>query len=89
MISPWIIGAIIGLSVLFGVGSRFVFKKTDNVVEQAAERVIKDYTNIDIDLSPDTPDGRERSFVMDEPLDINKALADLPSELPDKKILKD
>jgi hypothetical protein len=47
---------IVGLAIILGVGSRFAFKSTDNPVEEIAEVVIKDKTNIDIDLSPDTPE---------------------------------
>ena len=47
---------IIGTAILLGVGSRWAFKETDNIVEEAAERVIKDKINWDVDLSPDTPD---------------------------------
>jgi len=75
MVSPWIIGVLISLSVLIGVGSRFFFKRTDNIVEETAEKVIKDHTGVDIDLSPDTPDkdlpGREKSLVMEEPIDVD------------------
>lgn len=40
-----------------GLVSRFVFKmKPDNVIEEFAEKVIKNQTGIDIDLSPDSND---------------------------------
>ena len=45
---------LVGLAVIIGVGSRFVFKKSDNIIEEMAEKVIKDRTGFDIDLSPDT-----------------------------------
>lgn len=47
---------IVGVSVLLGMGSRFVFKKSDNVVEEYAEKVIKEKTGYDVDLSPDNTD---------------------------------
>ena len=50
-----IIGTAI-LASLVGIASRFLFKKTDNIVEEVAERIIKHKTGHDIDLSPDTPD---------------------------------
>lgn len=40
-----------------GLVSRFVFKKKpDNFVEEFAEKVIKDQTGVNVDLSPDNPD---------------------------------
>lgn len=44
---------LVGCAVI-GVGSSLVFKmKKDNKAEQAAEQVIKKYSGIDIDLSPE------------------------------------
>jgi len=58
MITIW--GAlIIGVSLIVGIGSRFIFKKTDNIVEETAEKIIKEKTGFDIDLSPDTPEKKE------------------------------
>ena len=55
-----IVGAIvIGIAIIGGIASRFIFKKTDNVVEEIAEHIIKDKTGHDIDLSPDTPEGEK------------------------------
>ena len=53
-----IIVLIIMITVgIVGVGSRFVLKKgPDNKIEEAAEKIIKKHLDIDIDLSPDTPD---------------------------------
>lgn len=52
-----VIGAIVlGLSIIIGVGSRR-WLKTDNIIEETAEVIIKNKTGCDIDLSPDTPDG--------------------------------
>jgi len=53
---------VVGAAVVVGVASRFIFKKTDNVVEEVAEKIIKDKTGIDVDLSPDTKekDGKDK-----------------------------
>jgi len=45
---------IVSAAVVVGVASRFIFKKSDNVVEEIAEKIIKDKTGYDVDLSPDT-----------------------------------
>lgn len=45
---------MIATAIIAGVASRFVFKKSDNVVEEIAEEIIKEKTGYDIDLSPDT-----------------------------------
>lgn len=50
------VGIIVLILAACGIASRFVFKKTDNIVEEMAERAIKEKTGYDIDLSPDTPD---------------------------------
>lgn len=50
-----IIGAIVGTCVLVGVVSRY-FLPDDNILEECAEEVIKEYTGVDIDLSPSTPE---------------------------------
>ena len=54
----WILAALIaGVAAIGGVVSRVVFKKKpDNFVEEFAEKVIKDQTGVNVDLSPDTPD---------------------------------
>jgi hypothetical protein len=55
-----IIGIIIvTVAVLAGIASRFVFKKSDNIVEEIAEHIIKNKTGHDVDLSPDTPEKKE------------------------------
>ena len=51
-----ILGIAIVLAGLGGITARFIFKKTDNVVEEMAEKFIERKIGIDIDLSPDTPD---------------------------------
>lgn len=52
----WIKIAIIGVSAIVGVGSIFVLKKQDNHVEETCEKIIKDQTGVDVDLSPLTPE---------------------------------
>jgi len=47
---------IVTLAVIGGIASRFIFKKSDNVVEEIAEDIIKRQTGKDVDLSPDTPE---------------------------------
>jgi len=47
---------VVASAVVVGVASRFLFKKSDNVVEEIAEKVIKEKTGYDVDLSPDTPE---------------------------------
>ncbi len=47
---------IVAAAVIAGVASRFIFKKSDNVIEEIAENIIKSKTGYDVDLSPDTPD---------------------------------
>ena len=49
-----LIGVLLGVAII-GAVSRFIFKKTDNVVEQMAEKIIKEQTGYKVDLSPDTP----------------------------------
>lgn len=50
----WILAALIaGVAAIGGVISRVVFKKKpDNFVEEFAEKVIKDQTGVNVDLSP-------------------------------------
>ena len=47
---------IVAAAVTVGVASRFLFKKTDNVIEEIAEDIIEKQTGYDVDLSPDTDD---------------------------------
>ena len=61
---------VIGIGVLFGIASRFVFKKTDNIVEETVEQIIEKKTGWDIDLSPDTPDKKDKIKYVDEVVDI-------------------
>ena len=49
-----IIGVIVvGVSIIVGIGARFIFKKKDHPVEQIAEKILKDQTGIDIDFTPE------------------------------------
>jgi len=50
---------VVGIAGAIGVGSRFVFKKTDNIVEEASEVVIKEITDVEVDLSPLTPEDKD------------------------------
>ena len=50
------VAIIVGTSILVGIASSYIFKKTDNVVEEIAEEIIKDKTGCDIDLSPWSPE---------------------------------
>lgn len=50
------IGIIVLILAVCGIASRFVLRKTDNVIEEMAEKAIFEQTGYDIDLSPDTPD---------------------------------
>jgi len=57
---------IVGIAGAIGIGSRFVFKKTDNIVEEAAEVVIKEITDVEVDLSPLTPENKKSSQTVEE-----------------------
>lgn len=49
-----IVGAIIlGVSIVIGIGSRFIFKKKDHPIEEIAEKIIKEQTGIDVDFTPE------------------------------------
>lgn len=54
----WILAAVLsGVAAVVGVASRFIFKKKpDNYIEEFSEKVIKDQTGINVDLSADNPD---------------------------------
>ena len=43
-------------AVIVGIGSSFLFKKQDNVVEEYCEEVIKEETGVDVDLTPGSPE---------------------------------
>lgn len=54
-LSAILIGAVLLTAVaLIGIGSKYVFNKDDNPVEEEAERIIKDKTGIDIDFTPNS-----------------------------------
>ena len=45
--------AIIGISILIGIGYKKVFKvRDDHLVEELCEQIIKEKTGIDIDFTP-------------------------------------
>ena len=50
--------AVIGMCIAAGVISQ-KYLGDDNVIEEAAEDVIKMETNIDVDLSPNSPEGKK------------------------------
>ena len=54
----FILGAVfVALTAIGGLMSRFVFKKKpDNYIEEMAEKIIKDETGVNLDLSPGSPD---------------------------------
>jgi len=53
-------GILVGAALIAGVSSTILFKmKKDNPVEQMSEKIIKDQTGMDIDLTPDTPEDEE------------------------------
>jgi len=57
-----VIGIILVIAtIVTGIASRFIFKKTDNPVEEIAEEIIENETGYSIDLSPDTPDKESES----------------------------
>ena len=56
------VAIIVGTSILVGIASSYIFKKTDNVVEEIAEKIIKDETGCDIDLSPWNPDMVQKEY---------------------------
>lgn len=51
---------VVVFAALIGVSSVWVFKfKEDNPVEEATEYIIKEYTNIDVDLTPGSPENKD------------------------------
>jgi len=57
----WFKIASIVIVAAIGIGSRYFFKgKTDNIIEEAAEKIIEEKTGRDIDLSPSTPEKKRR-----------------------------
>jgi len=48
--------ALVAAAVIVGIGSSFLFKKQDNVVEEYCEEVIKEETGVDVDLTPGSPE---------------------------------
>lgn len=59
----WGIIGLIMIAVSFSACERFYERldiKPDNPIEEAAEEVIKDQTGVDLDLSPETPESKEK-----------------------------
>lgn len=50
-----ILVAIITICVVGGVSSAILWKN-DNPIEEVAEEIIEDYTGLDVDLSPTSPE---------------------------------
>ena len=48
--------ALVGIAVVLGIASGFLFKKDDNVVEEYCEEIVKEETGIDVDLTPGSPE---------------------------------
>lgn len=70
---------IVGVAVIVGTASRYIFKRSDNIVEEVAEQVIKKQTGIDVDLSPESGDpGGDMEFV-DDLLDLALPEEEKPS----------
>ena len=44
---------ILGISIVIGSVAHIILKKKDSVIEQIAEKIIKDQTGIDIDFTPE------------------------------------
>lgn len=52
--------AIVAAAAAIGIGyTYFLGKPHDNAVEEAAEQVIKEQTNVDIDLTPTSPEEKK------------------------------
>lgn len=46
---------IVGSALAIGLASTYIFKmKEDNAIEEIAEHVVKEQTNIDLDMTPTT-----------------------------------
>ncbi len=50
-----ILAIVLALSVGYGIKYVMPSIKDDNVIEQTAEKVIKDETGVDMDFTPDSP----------------------------------
>lgn len=52
--------AVVAIAAAIGIGYTYFFKQPDdNPVEEAAEKVIKDQTDVDVDLTPSSPEQKE------------------------------
>jgi hypothetical protein len=46
---------IVAAALVVGLGSTYIFKmKQDNLIEEIAEDMIKEQTNVDLDMTPTT-----------------------------------
>lgn len=45
--------AAVVVAVIVGIATPLIIKKKDTPIEQAAERVLKDVTGVDVDFSPE------------------------------------
>jgi len=56
--NSFLVAAIVGISLAFTAGVKHFWPKypDDNVVEETAEQYIKDVTNVDIELTPNSPE---------------------------------
>ena len=54
--NSFLVAAIIGISLAFTAGVKHFWTAyaDDNIIEETAEQFIKDQTNIDIDLTPNS-----------------------------------
>ena len=64
--NPWIMLIILVVALAIGFIS-IKFLGSDNVVEEAAEEVIKAETGVDLDLSPDTPETQQKADTTAQP----------------------
>lgn len=52
--------AIVSIAAAIGIGYTYFFKQPhDNPIEEAAEKIIKDQTEVDVDLTPSSPEKKE------------------------------
>jgi len=57
--------SIVCISLIIGFGSRYIFKKDDNKVEELAEEIIFQETGYYIDLTPLTPEDNDGDTKLD------------------------
>jgi hypothetical protein len=63
---------IVGIALVIGVGAPYIYKRTkgaklkdDNIIEEISESVIKEVIDVDIDITPDSPE--KEDFVVTSP----------------------